>query len=83
MDDKHVDDVQLPVPFVHIEPVFGEIVEIRFDTVRNVLYGVVVEFTQYERWTLCYAAQSLGVNCYGNYVQWIGCSGQIPWKYRR
>ena len=53
-------DIGLPESFAHIHPVFGELIEIRFATVENVLYGVVIENATEDRWALCYAAQAFG-----------------------
>ena len=50
----------LPDDFSHIRPLFGTVLEIRFDTVGNVLYGVVIEETPQDRWTVCYVARSYG-----------------------
>lgn len=44
-------DIGLPESFAHIRPVFGELIEIRFATVENVLYGVVIENATEDQWT--------------------------------
>ncbi len=50
----------LLIPFPHIQAAFGEIVEMRFDAVGNVLYGVVFERDDDDHWTLIYAARVFG-----------------------
>ena len=50
----------LPVPFVHIEPVFGQILEMRFDTVGNILYSWVIERDGVNQWKFCYASREYG-----------------------
>ncbi len=52
--------MNLPENFSYIRPLFGNVLEVRFDTVGNVLYGVVIEETSEDRWTVCYAARSHG-----------------------
>jgi hypothetical protein len=60
MSDK-VDHVEgIPDPLIPIVPVIGEIVEIQFDTVGEVLYALVIEYKGDERWTLCYRARAYG-----------------------
>jgi hypothetical protein len=50
----------LPDSFARIRPLFGDIVDLRFDTVGNVMYGIAIEVNAYDRWTVCYAARSYG-----------------------
>ncbi len=58
--NEDLDNLDLPIPFPHIQAAFGEIVEMRFDTVGNVLYGVVFERDADDQWTLIYAARVFG-----------------------
>ncbi len=52
--------VESSVPCVPIVPVLGEIVEICFDTVGNVLYAWVTERGSNDLWSLCYASRVYG-----------------------
>jgi hypothetical protein len=49
-----------PASFVHIEPVVGDIVEIWFETVDSMLYGLVREIGDGKQWTICYVARTFG-----------------------
>lgn len=72
-------DIGLPESFAHIHPVFGELIEIRFATVENVLYGVVIENATEDRWALCYAAQAFGFELL--WMLRVDVLGQKHWKY--
>jgi hypothetical protein len=58
--NKDLDAEGLPIPFPHIQAVFGEVIDMRFDTVDNVLYGVVCERRDEDEWVLIYAARVFG-----------------------
>jgi hypothetical protein len=58
--NENLGDLNLPIPFPHTQAVCGEIVEMRFDTVENVLYGVVIEVDDEDQWAIIYAARVFG-----------------------
>jgi hypothetical protein len=58
MTDNNFDS--LPANFAHIEPVYGDISEIWFDTVESRLYGLVREVCEFGQLTLCYGARACG-----------------------
>ncbi len=58
MTDNNLDG--LPANFAHIEPVYGDIAEIWFDTVDAQLYGLVREVCEFGQLTLCYGARTCG-----------------------
>jgi hypothetical protein len=41
-------------PRYYIEPLFGTLLEIRFDLVSRLLYAVVIEEAEGEKWMMCY-----------------------------
>jgi hypothetical protein len=60
MVTPHYNIDPVPGPRVHIEPVLGDIVEIRLASVGSMLYAVVIEVGNDARWTLCYTAHETG-----------------------
>lgn len=51
---------KFPVPQIHIEPLFRSLKEIRFDTVSKVVYAIVMEESEDERWMLFYMTRVIG-----------------------
>ena len=47
--------LHFPSERVYIEPVLGDLIELRLDTVGRITYAVVEEYAFSDRWLLCYS----------------------------